>query len=132
VIKQIFGGEYERRRCWKCFIILYSVWLGGFPNIMNMDNDNRPIPEWAMLGAELLEGALNEDAYIKASRLLQAPGVDPALYMLFCSLPQGQMCIENHYPTGTWSVAEVRSLMQCAFMLGTYVSKSIEEAEKLW
>ena len=99
---------------------------------MNMDDDNRPVPEWAMLGAELLEGALNEDAYIEASRLLKAPGVDPALYMIFCSLPQGLMCIENQNPIGTWSVTEVRSLMQCAFMLGAYVKNSIEEAEKLW
>ena len=30
-----------------------------------MDNDNRPIPEWAMLGAELLEGALINNNKVK-------------------------------------------------------------------
>jgi len=99
---------------------------------MNMDGNNTPEPEWSILGSELLEGALETDAYIEASRLLTTPGVDPALYMLFCSLPQGKMCIDNRNPVGTWTVAEIRSLMQCAFMLGTYVKKSIEEAEKLW
>ena len=99
---------------------------------MNMDNGDIPQPEWAMLGAELLEGAMSEASYAEASRLLSTPGVDPALYMLFCSLPQGMLCVENKYPTGTWTVNEVRSLMQCAFMLGTYVRKSIGDAEKLW
>jgi hypothetical protein len=97
-----------------------------------MGSDNTPEPEWSVLGSELLEGALETDAYIEASRLLGTPGVDPALYMLFCSLPQGRMCVENSNPVGTWTVSEVRSLMQCAFMLGAYVRKSIEEAEKLW
>jgi len=100
---------------------------------MNINNDNnKPTPEWATLGSDLLEGSMREPSYEEAVRLLQTPGVDPALYMLFCSLPQGHMCITNSQPIGTWSVAEVRSLMQCAFMLGTYVRKSIEEAEKLW
>ena len=99
---------------------------------MNMDNGDKPRPEWAVLGAELLEGAMTEHSYKESHSLLNAPGVDPALYMLFCSLPQGQLCIKNKDPIGTWSVTEVRSLMQCAFMLGAYVRKSIEEAEKLW
>ena len=100
---------------------------------MNIDNDNNaPVPEWAALGAELLEGSLAEPSYKEARRLLEAPGVDPALYMIFCSLPQGKICVKNEYPIGTWSVVEVRGLMQCAFMLGTYVKKSIGEAEKLW
>jgi len=108
-------------------------WIVSFYNSMNMDKDsNISQPEWAALGSELLEGSMMEPSYGEAMRLLEAPGVDPALYMLFCSLPQGHICITNHYPTGTWSVAEVRGLMQCAFMLGTYVKKSIEEAEKLW
>jgi hypothetical protein len=132
VKEQIFGGAYEYRRCWKCPIFLYGVWLVGFPNRMNMDDDNRPAPEWAALGSQLLEGSMTELAYAEATRLLQTPGVDPALYMLFCSLPQGRICIEHHYPIGAWTVEEVRSLMQCAFMLGTYVKKSIEAAEKLW
>jgi len=33
---------------------------------------------------------------------------------------------------GMWSVKDVRSLMQAAFVLGTYVRKSVEEVEKLW
>jgi|TARA_R110000824_G_scaffold199888_6_gene383885 hypothetical protein len=99
---------------------------------MNTGSDNTPEPEWSILGSELLESALETDAYMEASRLLKTPGVDPALYMLFCSLPQGRMCVETSSHTGNWTVKEVRSLMQCAFMLGTYVRKSIEEAEKLW
>ena len=100
---------------------------------MNTDNENNPpMPEWATLGSELLEGSMKDPSYSEGERLLKTPGVDPALYMLFCSLPQGHLCITNSQPIGTWSVAEVRSLMQCAFMLGTYVRKSIEEAEKLW
>ena len=97
-----------------------------------MDNEHTSEPEWSVLGSELLEGALETGAYMEATRLLRTPGVDPALYMFFCSLPQGKICIENKNPVGTWTVAEVRSLMQCAFMLGTYVRKSIEETEKLW
>jgi len=99
---------------------------------MNMGNGDIPQPEWTILGAELLEGAMSAASYEEATRLLSTPGVDPALYMLFCSIPQGMICIENRDPTGTWTVNEVKSLMQCAFMLGTYVRKSIEEAEKLW
>ena len=99
---------------------------------MNTDNNESQMPEWAMLGTELLEGSMADPSYEESVRLLQTPGVDPALYMLFCSLPQGHMCISNSQPTGMWSVAEVRSLMQCAFMLGTYVRKSVEEVEKLW
>jgi len=107
-------------------------WIVSFVSSMNMNNGNTSQPEWSVLGSELLEGSMMEPSYGEAMRLLEAPGVDPALYMLFCSLPQGHLCITNQYPTGTWSVAEVRGLMQCAFMLGTYVKKSIEEAEKLW
>jgi len=132
VKEQIFGGAYEYRKSWQCFNVLYCVWYVSFPNNMNMDNNNIPPPEWAALGSQLLEGSMTELAYAEATRLLQTPGVDPALYMLFCSLPQGKICMEHHYPIGTWTVEEVRSLMQCAFMLGTYVKKSIEAAEKLW
>ena len=107
--------------------MLYCVWLVGYPVrllSMTIDNNHIPTPEWAALGSQLLEGSMTELAFAEATRLLQTPGVDPALYMLFCSLPQG--------PIGTWTDAEARSLMQCAFMLGTYVKRSIEEAEKLW
>jgi len=90
------------------------------------------MPEWFSLGVELLEGSMDETSYQEAFRLLHAPGVDPALYMLFCSIPQGYKCATEGYPTAMWSVAEVRSLMQCAFMLGTYVKKSVGAVEKLW
>ena len=96
---------------------------------MNTDNNELQMPEWARLGTELLEGSIVD---LSSVRLLQTPGVDPALYMLFGSLSPGHMCISNHQPIGMWSVAEVRNLMQCAFMLGAYVRKSIEEVEKLW
>lgn len=100
---------------------------------MKMDKENNEFkPEWLELGTELLESATKELPYSEANRLLEVPGVDPALYMLFCSLPQGFECATNRYPTGTWSVADVRSLMQCAFMLGTYVRKSVEDTDKLW
>ena len=102
---------------------------------MNADYNEESIPsppEWVILGKELLESAMTDVPYQEAIRLLHTPGVDPALYMLFCALPQGHLCISEQNPSGTWSVAEVRSLMQCAFMLGTYVRKSVEEVEKLW
>lgn len=90
------------------------------------------MPEWIALGAELLEGSMVAPSHEEGLRLLDTPGVDPALYMLFCSLPQGFECATNRYPTATWSVTEIRSLMQCAFMLGSYVKKSIGDIEKLW
>jgi len=99
---------------------------------MNTENNESPMPEWARLGTELIEGSMETPFYEEAVRLLKTPGVDPALYMFFCSLPQGYIYITNKYPVGTWSVEEVRRLMQCAFMLGTYVRKSVEEVEKLW
>ena len=117
----------------KSFVDICSVWDISFSRYMNMDSEhNHPAPEWATLGKELLEGSMTEPSYNEALRLLQAPGVDPALYMLFCSLPQGHICISNQNPIGTWTVEEIRGLMQCAFMLGTYVHKSIKEADKLW
>lgn len=95
-------------------------------------NNDKPIPQWVDLGANLLENAMESDSYNEAQRLLSAPGVDPALYMLFCAMPQGFNCASNGYPAAMWSVDEVRNLMQCAFMLGSYVRKSIGEADKLW
>jgi len=47
-------------------------------------------------------------------------------------MPQGNNCATNGYPEAMWSVDEIRNLMQCAFMLGIYVKKSIGEADKLW
>ena len=99
---------------------------------MTMNYDDHILPEWIALGTELLDGSMVTAAYEEGMRLLQTPGVDPALYMLFCSLPQGFECATNRHPTGVWSVTEIRSLMQCAFMLGSYVKKSIEDVEKLW
>ena len=97
----------------------------------NIDDD-KPIPSWFSLGTELLENAMELGSYDEAQRLLTAPGVDPALYMLFCSMPQGNNCATNGYSEAMWSVDEIRNLMQCAFMLGIYVKKSIGDADKLW
>ena len=95
----------------------------------NVNLDEEHTPEWVMLGSELLEGSMEDDAWEECESLLASPGVDPALYMLFCSLRQVH---STSTPSGMWSVNEIRSLMRCAFMLGVYVRKSVEEVNKLW
>jgi len=127
------GGGHEHRRPCKRSVVIHYFWGISFFNSMNMNNNNDvPIPEWQTLGTELLEGAMRGGSYEEAIRFLNTSGVDPALYILFCSFPQGYTCILNKYPMGMWSVKDVRSLMQAAFVLGTYVRKSVEEVEKLW
>ena len=91
-----------------------------------------PNQDWYIAGAELLQTSLENDNVRESSRLLASSGVDSALYILFCTLPQGRECAETGYPEAIWQAQDIRSLMQCAFMLGTYVHKSVEEVEKLW
>ena len=89
-----------------------------------MEDDKR-LPEWALLGSELIECALNEPAFTVGERLLQTVGVDSALYMLFTSTVHGSGGVGL-------TTKEVRALMQAAFMLGSYVTKSVGDVEKLW
>tara|TARA_R110000824_G_scaffold277425_3_gene465649 strand:- start:136 stop:414 length:279 start_codon:yes stop_codon:yes gene_type:complete len=88
--------------------------------------------EWYITGAELLKTALEDRNILEAQRFLESAGVDSGLYILFCSLPQGRQCAESGMSEAVWQAQDIRSLMQCAFMLGTYVHKSIEEVDKLW
>jgi len=87
--------------------------------------DNERVPEWAVLGGELIESALNGLNFDEGERLLKSVGVDSALYMIFTST------LHNSKGVGL-TTREVRALMQAAFMIGTYVHKSVEEIEKLW
>jgi hypothetical protein len=86
---------------------------------------DKQIPEWAVLGRELIENALYGTAIEEGEKLLNTVGVDSALYMLFAAT------MENSSQQGLTS-KEIRALMQGAFMLGTYVYKSVKDVEKLW
>ena len=84
----------------------------------NMENPSQEI----RLGLELLDMALkvssNPTKLREYNEVLDMPGVDSALFMLYRASQE-----DSSHP---------RHLLQSAFMLGYYIYESLQEVNKLW
>ena len=75
------------------------------------------------LGASLLKTALGDSNNLAVGErymeLLNSPGIDGALYLLFQAVSQDPR-------------SDAKTLAQAAYMLGYYVASSVKEIDNLW